>query len=452
MQPVIIVGGGLAGSEAAWQLVRRGIPVCMFEMRPKVPSPAHQTDKLAELVCSNSLGSNSADSAAGLLKEELRALDSIIMKAAEEFSVPAGKALAVDREKFSQFITETLLKEPLFSLSREEVTEIPAGPCILASGPLTSPTLAEKLQGLLGQKHLYFFDAVAPVIELESVNMEIAYRKDRYADYQGGDYINCPMDQEEYVKFYEALISAERAPLHNLESEAKYFEGCMPVEVIASRGRDTLRFGPLRPVGLENPKTGSRPYAVVQIRQDNREGTLYNIVGFQTNLRWGEQKRVFRMIPGLEHAEFVRMGVMHRNIYVDAPRSLDVFLRPKSRADLFLAGQITGVEGYVESTAMGAVAAIGMYLLLDGRPLLSWPPECAIGALLHRLNDATNAKFNPTNANMGIFPPLPEKIKNREARTQRILARGREKFSLFLSQNFPESERRADQKKIILSK
>ncbi len=438
MQPVVIVGGGLAGSEAAWQLVMRGIPVCMYEMRPKVQSPAHQTDKLAELVCSNSLGSDSADSAAGLLKEELRAFDSLIMKAAAEFSVPAGKALAVDREKFSQFITETLLKEPLFTLIRQEVTEIPEGPCILASGPLTSPSLAEKLQGLLGQKYLYFFDAVAPVIELDSVNMEIAYRKDRYAEYEGGDYINCPMDQEQYGKFYEALVSAERAPLHDLESEAKYFEGCMPVEVIASRGRDTLRFGPLRPVGLENPKTGSRPYAVVQIRQDNREGTLFNIVGFQTNLRWGEQKRVFRMIPGLERAEFVRMGVMHRNIYVDAPRSLDGFLRPKSRADLFLAGQITGVEGYVESTAMGAVAALGMYSLLSGKQLPVWPPECAIGALLYRLNDPTNAKFNPTNANMGIFPPLSEKIKNREQRTQTILARGREKFSHFLSQNFSD--------------
>ncbi len=437
MQPVVIVGGGLAGSEAAWQLVRRGIPVRMYEMRPKVQSPAHQTDKLAELVCSNSLGSDSSDSAAGLLKEELRALNSIIMKAAAEFSVPAGKALAVDREKFSQFVTETLLKEPLFMLCREEVTEIPEGPCILASGPLTSPSLAEKLQGILGQKYLYFFDAVAPVIEIESINMEIAYRKDRYAEYEGGDYINCPMDQEQYGKFYEALVTAERAPLHDLESEAKYFEGCMPVEVIASRGRDTLRFGPLRPVGLENPKTGIRPYAVVQIRQDNREGTLYNIVGFQTNLRWGEQKRVFRLIPGLERAEFVRMGVMHRNIYVDAPRSLDGFLRPKSRANLFLAGQITGVEGYVESTAMGAVAALGMFSLISGKPLPVWPPECAIGALLYRLSDPTNAKFNPTNANMGIFPPLPEKIKNREQRIQKILARGREKFSLFWAQNFP---------------
>ncbi len=431
MQPVVIVGGGLAGSEAAWQLVNRGIPVCMYEMRPTVQGPAHQTDKLAELVCSNSLGSNSPDSAAGLLKEELRAFDSLLMRAAAEFSVPAGKALAVDREKFSRHITETLLKNPLFTLKREEVREIPEGPCILASGPLTSPALAEKLQSLLGQKYLYFFDAVAPVIELESVDMNIAYRKDRYAEYEGGDYINCPMDKEQYQNFYEALVSAERAPLRDFESEARYFEGCMPVEVIASRGRDTLRFGPLRPVGLEDPRTGRRPYAVVQIRQDNREGTLYNIVGFQTNLRWGEQQRVFRMIPGLERAEFVRMGVMHRNIYVDAPRSLDGFLRPKGREDLFLAGQITGVEGYVESTAMGLVAALGVCALLAGRPQPLWPPECAIGALLSRLGDATNPKFSPTNANMGIFPPLPEKIKSRKDRTLKILERGREEFSRF---------------------
>ena len=435
MQEIIIIGGGLAGSEAAWQLLKRGFSVRMLEMRPTVKSPAHQTDKLGELVCSNSLGSNASDSAAGLLKEELRALDSLIMNAAERCAVPAGKALAVDREGFSRYITDSLLKHPRFSLLRQEQTNLPEEPCILASGPLTSPTLSAELQKRLGESYLYFYDAVAPVIELDSVNMETAYRKDRYADEEGGDYINCPMDKEQYERFYEALISAERAPLHDFENGAKYFEGCMPVEVIASRGRDTLRFGPLRPVGLNDPRTGKRPYAVVQIRQDNMEGTLYNIVGFQTNLRWSEQKRVFRMIPGLENAEFVRMGVMHRNIYVDAPRCLDGYLRPKGCETLFLAGQITGVEGYVESTAMGAVAALNMCALLKDRELPVWPPETAIGALLYRLRDTTNPRFNPTNANMGIFPPLAEKIKSRKERNEMILARGREEFASFRSRN-----------------
>ena len=345
VEEIKIIGGGLAGSEAAWQLLKRGFSVRMLEMRPIVKSPAHQTDKLGELVCSNSLGSDAPDSAAGLLKEELRSLDSLIMKAAMTCSVPAGKALAVDREGFSQFITDALQSHPNFTLERQEQTFLPEEPCIVASGPLTSPLLSAELQKKLGGSYLYFYDAVAPVIELDSVNMEIAYRKDRYAEAEGGDYVNCPMDAEQYDRFYEALISAERAPLHEFEGDAKYFEGCMPVEVIASRGRDTLRFGPLRPVGLNDPRTGKRPYAVVQIRQDNSEGTLYNIVGFQTNLRWNEQRRVFRLIPGLENAEFVRMGVMHRNIYVDAPRCLDGYLRPKGCESLFLAGQITGVEG-----------------------------------------------------------------------------------------------------------
>ncbi len=435
MNPVTIVGGGLAGSEAAWQLLRRGVPVCLYEMRPVQKSPAHHTDQLAELVCSNSLGSDAPDSAAGLLKEELRRMDSLVMSAAGAASVPAGKALAVDREMFSRRITDVLTSHPLFTLKRQEVSEIPEEPCIVASGPLTSPSLASGLQRLLGGEYLYFFDAVAPVIEFDSVNMDIAYRKDRYAEYEGGDYVNCPMTEEQYQAFYEALTAAERAPLHDFEGDLRYFEGCMPVEVIASRGRDTLRFGPLRPVGLENPRTGRRPYAVVQIRQDNKEGTLYNLVGFQTNLRWGEQERVFRMIPGLENAEFVRMGVMHRNIYVDAPRRLDGFLRPLGREGLFLAGQMTGVEGYMESTAMGLAAALGLFSHLNDMPLPAWPRECAVGALLERLRDDTNPKFSPTNANMGIFPPLEEKIKSRSERSQKILERGREKFASFLLSN-----------------
>ena len=431
MEEIKIIGGGLAGSEAAWQLLKRGFSVRMLEMRPIVKSPAHQTDKLGELVCSNSLGSDAPDSAAGLLKEELRSLGRLIMKAAMTCSVPAGKALAVDREGFSQFITDALQSHPNFTLERQEQTFLPEEPCIVASGPLTSPLLSAELQKKLGGSYLYFYDAGAPVIELDSVNMEIAYRKDRYAEAEGGDYVNCPMDAEQYDRFYEALISAERAPLHEFEGDAKYFEGCMPVEVIASRGRDTLRFGPLRPVGLNDPRTGKRPYAVVQIRQDNSEGTLYNIVGFQTNLRWNEQRRVFRLIPGLENAEFVRMGVMHRNIYVDAPRCLVGYLRPKGCESLFLAGQITGVEGYVESTAMGAVAALNLASLLNGKSLPAWPQETAIGALLHRLCDTTNPKFSPTNANMGIFPPLQEKIKSRKERNEKILSRGREAFRQF---------------------
>ena len=435
MSDVTIIGGGLAGSEAAWQLLKRGFSVKMVEMRPSVKSPAHVTEKLAELVCSNSLGSDASDSAAGLLKEELRSLDSLIMKSADVNSVPAGKALAVDRENFSEFITARLLEQSNFTLVRDECTSIPSTPCILATGPLTSPDLAGELQKLLGGKYLYFYDAVAPVIEIESVDMSVAYRKDRYADSPGGDYINCPMDSKQYYDFYEALVSAERAPLHDFEGEAKYFEGCMPVEVIASRGRDTLRFGPLRPVGLNDPRTGKRPYAVVQIRQDNKDGTLYNIVGFQTNLRWSEQKRVFRMIPGLQNAEFVRMGVMHRNIYVDAPRTLDGFLRPIGTEKLFLAGQLTGVEGYIESTAMGAAAAIFMKSILRNEPLVQWPIQTAIGALLNRLRDGTNPKFNPTNANMGIFPQLEEKIKSRSERNQKIIIRGRETFQTFVNEN-----------------
>ncbi len=433
MSEVLIVGGGLAGSEAAWQLLKRGVRVKMLEMRPVVGSPAHRTDKLGELVCSNSLGSDAPDSAAGLLKEELRRLDSLIMRAADACAVPAGKALAVDREGFSRLITDTLARQDGFTLVRAEQREIPPEPCIVASGPLTSPALAEKLKAMLGLGYLYFYDAVAPVIELESVDMNVAYRRDRYGDGEGGDYVNCPMDREQYRAFYGALTTAERAPLHDFENDPKYFEGCMPVEVIASRGPDTLRFGPLRPVGLEDPRTGKRPYAVVQIRQDNREGTLYNIVGFQTNLKWSEQKRVFRMIPGLERAEFTRYGVMHRNVYVDAPRCLDGFLRPKGRRAFFLAGQITGVEGYVESTAMGAASALFMLAELNGEQPPSWPPETAIGALLARLKDDTGGKFSPTNANMGIFPPPEEKIKSRKERNRTLTERGRRAFAEFVN-------------------
>ncbi len=434
MEPVIVVGAGLAGSEAAWQLAQRGIAVRLVEMRPLTPSPAHRTDGFGELVCSNSLGSDALDSPAGLLKEELRRLGSLIMAAADGASVPAGKALAVDRDLFSERITEALSTHRLITVERREVTEIPQGPCIVASGPLTSPALAERIGEVTGGNYLYFFDAVAPVLELDSVDLSIAYRKDRYSQREGGDYLNCPMDKEQYLAFWEALCSAERAPLHSFEEKMKYFEGCMPVEVLASRGVDTLRFGPLRPVGLEDPQ-GRRPYAVVQLRQDNREGTLYNLVGFQTNLRWGEQLRVFRMIPGLERANFVRMGVMHRNLYVDAPRVLDRHLRPRGREDLFLAGQITGVEGYVESTAMGLVAAWGAAALIRGLDLPRWPREGAIGALLHRLQDDTAPHFQPSNVNLGLFPPLERKIRDRDQRCAAIAQRARAAMDGFLMEN-----------------
>ncbi len=434
MDAVTVVGAGLAGSEAAWQLAQRGIAVKLLEMRPMTPSPAHQTDRFGELVCSNSLGSDAADSPAGLLKEELRRLGSLIMAAADGASVPAGKALAVDRDLFSGKITQALSSHELISVERREVRTIPPGPCIVASGPLTSPALAERIGEVTGGDYLYFFDAVAPVLELESVDLSIAYRKDRYSSKEGGDYLNCPMDKDHYLKFWEALNSAERAPLHSFEEKRQYFEGCMPVEVLASRGVDTLRFGPLRPVGLEDPRTGRRPYAVVQLRQDNRQGTLYNLVGFQTNLRWGEQQRVFRMIPGLERAQFVRMGVMHRNLYVDAPRVLDGNLRPLGRSDLFLAGQITGVEGYVESTAMGLVAAWAMAAHLKGLDLPQWPQEGAIGALLQRLQDGTVPRFQPSNVNLGLFPPLERKIRDRDERCRLIAQRARAAMDRFLTE------------------
>lgn len=426
---ITVVGGGLAGCEAAWQLLKRGFDVTLVEMRPQVSTEIHQSGDLAELVCSNSLGAD-GQSVGGLLKEELRRFGSLIMAAAQVSALPAGKALAVDRHSFAAFVTERLLAQPGFELCRREVTELPQGPTIIATGPLTRPALSSALQDLLGQQYLYFYDAVAPVVELDSLDHSIVYRRDRYSESPGGDYLNCPMEKEEYLRFYEALISAERAPLHSFE-KPKYFEGCMPVEVLASRGRDTLRFGPLRPVGLERPDGSRRPWAVVQLRQDNSDGTLYNLVGFQTNLKWSEQQRVFRLIPGLEHAEFVRWGVMHRNIYVDAPRVLDGFLRPLDRQDLFLAGQLAGVEGYVESTAMGLAAALGMAAHLQDRAQPFWPAETAIGALMERLRDTTTPRFQPTNLNAGIFSPFETRLKDRQEKTLRLIKRAEESMDHF---------------------
>jgi len=431
MRRVTVVGAGLAGSEAAWQLANRGIPVRLVEMRPVLMTPAHTTDRFGELVCSNSLGADVLTSPAGILKAELRKLQSLVLKAADLYPVPAGRALAVDRERFAEAVTENLTAHPLVETVREEAVEIPDGPCIVATGPLTSENMARRISGLTGQEFLYFHDAVAPVIERDSIDMERAYRGSRYG--QGEDYINCPLDETAYDLLVQGLLSAERAQKHEFEGHHPYFEGCLPVEVIASRGRDTLRFGPLRPVGLPDPATGREPFAVVQLRQDNLEGTLYNMVGFQTSLKWGEQERVFRLIPALAEAEFARLGVMHRNLYVNAPSVLDGALGVAGRKDLFLAGQIVGVEGYMESTAMGIVAALSMASCLKGGDLPAWPRETAIGSLLHYLSDARPEKFQPMNVNLGIFPPLEKRIRSRTDRCEAVAARAAAAFDSFLA-------------------
>ena len=405
MADILIIGAGLAGCEAAYQLSRRGFSVELHEMRPDILTPAHKTGLLAEIVCSNSLGSENKDgriTAAGILKDELKTLDSLILSCAEASRVPAGGALAVDRDKFSALVTERIASTPNITLIRGEYTDIPAMTAIISSGPLTSDKLAENLRSLTGEG-IYFYDAVAPVIMRESIDMSKVFVTGRYG--RGDDYINCPMTKDEYSAFYDALIHAERNIPHDFE-KGKYFEGCMPVEALAERGYDTLRFGPMKPRGLTDPKTGREPFAAVQLRQDNSEGTLYNLVGFQTGLKWPEQKRVFSMIPGLEHAEFARLGVMHRNTSVNAPMVLDEHLRLKARDNIFLAGQITGVEGYVESTAMGLAAGINASYLLAGKNLPTWPRESAIGSLIHYLMTTDPKHFQPMNMNLGIFPEV----------------------------------------------
>ena len=431
MTRVTVVGAGLAGSEAAWQLANRGIPVRLVEMRPALMTPAHTTGRFGELVCSNSLGADVLTSPAGILKSELRKLQSLVMKAADRYRVPAGRALAVDRERFAEAVTKSLSAHPLVKTVLEEAVEIPEGPCIVATGPLTSEKMARRISELTGQEFLYFHDAVAPVIERDSIDMGKAYRGSRYG--QGEDYINCPLDETAYDALVQGLLSAERAERHDFEGRHPYFEGCLPVEVIASRGRDTLRFGPLRPVGLPDPATGREPFAVVQLRQDNLEGTLYNMVGFQTSLKWGEQERVFRLVPALANAEFARPGVMHRNRYVNAPSVLDRGLGLALRKGLFLAGQIVGVEGYMESTAMGVVAALSMESCLKGWKLPAWPRETAIGSLLHYLSDARPEKFQPMNVNLGIFPPLEKRVRSRTERCETVAARAAGAFDAFLA-------------------
>ena len=396
---VNVIGAGLAGSEATWQLIRKGYKVRLFEMRPQKSTGAHKTGDFSELVCSNSLRSNALTNAVGLLKQEMRELDSLIMKAADKHAIPAGSALAVDREGFAREITETLRNHPLVEIVSEEVTSIPEGPTIIATGPLTSSPLAKAIKELLQEDSFYFFDAAAPIVTKESINMDIAYYKSRY-DKGDADYINCPMTKEQFEAFYDALISGETAEVHDVDKEI-YFEGCMPVEVMAKRGPQTLTFGPLKPVGLE--KDGQRPYAVVQLRQDNAVGTLYNIVGFQTHLKWGEQKRIFSMIPGLENCEIVRYGVMHRNTYINSPRVLLPTYQTRIRSDLFFAGQMTGVEGYCESAASGLLAGHNMALLLEGKKPVVLPDTTMIGAMAHYIVNADDRYFQPMNANFGIF-------------------------------------------------
>ena len=405
---VTVIGGGLAGCEAAWQSASAGCHVVLYDMKPHRFSPAHSSPDLAELVCSNSFRSDDPYSAIGLLKEEMRRLDSLIMKAAEETHVPAGKALAVDRDLFAACITEKIASHPNISIKRQEITSLPepgSSLTILSTGPLTSEAIAESLEKLTGQDQLSFYDAIAPIVSKDSLNMNIIYQASRYDD-GPGDYLNCPMTREEYDTFIETLAGAEKVSLKSFE-KTKYFEGCLPIEIMCERGENTLRFGPMKPVGLPDPRTGKDPYAVVQLRQENREGTYYNMVGFQTKLTYPEQKRVFRLIPGMEEADFARLGSIHRNTFVQAPYVLTPTLQLRNRPDIMLAGQITGVEGYIESTAIGLLA--GLYassLLHNTEPILP-PLETALGSLSHHLTNTEPKHFQPSNINFGLFPPLP---------------------------------------------
>jgi len=413
---VTVVGAGLAGSEAAYQLARRGIRVRLIEMRPVMMTEAHRTAGFAELVCSNSLRNDSMDTAVGVLKEEMRRLGSLITGAADRAKVPAGSALAVDRDDFSRAITDTLERHPMVEISRAEAPEIPTGLTILATGPLTSPALGEALNGLIGPRNLYFYDAIAPIVAADSIDMNIAFKASRYGK-GGDDYINCPMTASEYEAFITELLAAEKVELHPFEKPV-YFEGCMPIEEMARRGPMTLAFGPMRPVGLSEPKSGQRPFAVVQLRQDDAEGRLYNIVGFQTKMTYSAQRRVLRMIPGMAKAEFVRLGSLHRNTFIDSPRLLRPTLQLKVRDDLFLAGQMVGVEGYVESAAAGLLAGINAANIVDGRELLVPPPETALGSLIAYITDERRRDFQPMNANYGLIPDLKIRARGRQRKIE----------------------------------
>ena len=415
--------GGLAGTEAAYQIAKRGIKVKLYEMKPEKFSPAHSSKELAEIVCSNSFKSNSVTNACGLLKEELRNLGSLLIQIADETKVPAGQALAVDRETFSKRVTEEIEKNPNIEIIREEVENIEAedGIVIIATGPLTSEKMAKQIINITGKDRLAFYDAAAPIIEKDSINFNIAFYGDRYGKEGDSSYINLPMNKEEYEIFYNELVNAEIVTLHEFEKK-EIFEGCMPIEVMAKRGEDTIRFGPLKPVGFTDPRTNSRPYAIVQLRQDNTSGTLYNMVGFQTNLKFGEQKRVFSLIPGLENAEFVKYGVMHRNTFINSPELLDNTYNLKAKSNIYFAGQITGVEGYVESIASGLVAGLNAAAKFNNTEKITFPNETVIGALSSYIS-TENTKFQPMNANFGILPPLEEKIKDKVQRYTKMAER-----------------------------
>ncbi len=418
---MVVIGGGLAGSEAAWQAAERGLSVLLYEMRPHRMTPAHRTGDLAELVCSNSLRGAALENAPGLLKEELRRLGSLIMRAADQNRVPGGGALAVDRAGFARSVTEAVEGHPRVRVRREEARSLPeAGVTVVATGPLTSPPLAAAIQAFLGREYLSFYDAAAPIVTRESIDMSRAFTGSRYGKGEADAYINCPLTEEVYDQFWRALVTAETAPRKEFDP-VPFFEGCLPVEEMARRGRETLLFGPMKPVGLVDPRTGRQPFAVVQLRQDNREGTLYNLVGFQTALRWGEQDRVFRMIPALERAEFVRYGVMHRNLFINSPACLRPTLQARRDPRLFFAGQMTGVEGYVESAATGLVAGVNAARLARGEAPLVFPRETAVGALCHYITTADPATFQPMNIAFGLLPPLEERVRPR-AQRKRLLA------------------------------
>lgn len=443
MKAIHIIGGGLAGSEAAWQVASAGVPVILHEMRPVKATPAHHSDGFAELVCSNSFRSDdAANNAVGLLHEEMRRANSLIMAMGDKHKVPAGSALAVDRDGFSQGVTQALSEHPLITIERGEVDSLPPedwDSVIIATGPLTSPALSEAIKSLTGEDELAFFDAIAPIVYKDSINFDIAWYQSRYDKGEGADYINCPLDKDQYYAFIDALLTGEKTSFKDWEKDTPYFEGCMPIEVMAERGPDTLSFGPMKPVGLTDPRTGKRPYAVVQLRQDNALGSLYNMVGFQTKLKYGEQARIFRSIPGLEQAEFARLGGLHRNTFINSPRLLDTALRLKAMPRLRFAGQITGVEGYVESAAIGLLA--GRFAAAERLGHIMTPPplETAFGALLSHITGGAEADtFQPMNVNFGLFPALEKRV-HKSQRKQAMSARALDAISGWLSPNMERS-------------
>ncbi len=429
MPTVNVIGAGLAGSEAAWQIAQAGVDVNLYEMRPVKMTPAHHTSNFAELVCTNSLRANQITNAVGLLKEEMRQLHSIIIQSADATAVPAGGALAVDREPFSELVTQKLTSNPHIHVANEELSAFPDGITVVATGPLTAPGLAQAIVDLNGEAGLSFFDAAAPILDANTINEDIVYKKSRY-DRGEAAYLNCPMTKDEFLAFYQALVSAEVAEGHDFE-KMTVFEGCMPIEVMAKRGIKTMLFGPLKPVGLEDPRTGKEPYAVVQLRQDNAAASLYNMVGFQTHLKWGEQKRVFRLIPGLENVQIIRYGVMHRNTFMKSPVVLEPTYASKRRPDLFFAGQMTGVEGYVESAASGLIAGINAARIALGETPLIFPETTAMGSMAHYITHTSAHHFQPMNANFGIMPALTVRVRNKKERNQQLADRALKDLATF---------------------